>query len=183
MSTAYDRMNISSLCDKLKATYLPGQIINLIEFMGKNTFVCISYEGSLSDKWKVGKGVRQGGVTSGILFSFYLNEDLTDLADLPLGFELSGNRVIVLWLADDIALVTPIENALKFMLDTLSLKLEKLSLKINVETSCNIVFKHKSRRISTKMSLQGQPMKQVSECVYLSIVLMNNLACTSDMER
>ena len=29
--------------------------------------------------------------------------------------------------------------------------------------------------------LQGQPLKQVSECVYLGVVLMDNLACTSDM--
>jgi len=50
LSKAYHRINISSLCDKLKATYLPGQIFNLIEFMGKNTFVCTSYEGCLSDE-------------------------------------------------------------------------------------------------------------------------------------
>ena len=50
--------------------------------MGKNTFVCTSYEGCLSDEWKVGNGVRQGGITSGILFNFYLNGCLTDLADI-----------------------------------------------------------------------------------------------------
>ena len=30
LSKAYDRLNISSLCDTLKAIYLPGQNINLI---------------------------------------------------------------------------------------------------------------------------------------------------------
>ena len=49
LSKAYDRINISYLCVKLKATCLPGQIINLIELMGKNTFGCISYEVCLSD--------------------------------------------------------------------------------------------------------------------------------------
>ena len=72
LSKAYDRINMSSLCDKIKATYLPGEIVNLIEVMGKNTFVCISYEGCLSDEWKVGNGVRQGGVTSSILSIFTL---------------------------------------------------------------------------------------------------------------
>ena len=37
LSKAYVRINISSLCDKLKSTYLPGQIVNLIEFMDKKT--------------------------------------------------------------------------------------------------------------------------------------------------
>ena len=77
LSKAYDRINTSSLCDKLKSTYLPGQIVSLIEFMGKNIFVCTSYEGCLSHEWKVGNGVRQGGITSGILFNFCLNDVLT----------------------------------------------------------------------------------------------------------
>ena len=68
------------------------------------------------------------------------------------------------------------------MLDSLAPKLEKLSLIINVEKSCDIVFQHKSRRISTKLTLQGQPLKQVIECVYLGVALIDSLACTSDME-
>ena len=60
--------------------------------------------------------------------------------------------------------------------------MENLSLKINVEKSCNILFKHKSRRTSTNLLLQGQPLKQVRECAYLGVVLMDNLAYTSDME-
>ena len=115
--------------------------------------------------------------------TFYLNEVLTDLADLSLGCELNGNRVNIFCYADDIALLAPTESALQSMLDTLAPKLEKLSLKINVAKSCNIVFKHKSRKISTNLVLQGQSLKQVSECTYLGVVLMDNLACTSDMER
>ena len=48
LSKAYDKINISSLCNTLKATYLPGQFVNLIEFKGKNTFVCTFYERCLS---------------------------------------------------------------------------------------------------------------------------------------
>ena len=38
---------------------------------------------------------------------FYLNEVLTDLADLPLWCELSGNRVNTFCCADDTALLEP----------------------------------------------------------------------------
>ena len=81
LSKAYGRINISSLCDKLKASYLPEQIVNFIELMGKKTFVYTSYEGFRSDVWKVGNVLRQKGIRSGILFKFYLNEVLSDLAD------------------------------------------------------------------------------------------------------
>ena len=93
-------------------------------------------------------------------FYFYLNDFFTDLADLSLGCELSGNRVNIFCCADDIALLAPTENTVQFMLGTLAPRLENLSLRINVEKSCNIVFKHKSRRISTNSLLQGHPLKQ-----------------------
>ena len=38
MYKAYDRINTRSQCDNLKATYLPRQIVNLIEIMGKKHF-------------------------------------------------------------------------------------------------------------------------------------------------
>ena len=147
LSKSYDRKNIRSLCDKFKATYLPGQIGIFIEFIGKNTFVSTSYEGCLSDEWKLGNGVRQGGITTGTLFNFYLNGFLTDLADLSLECEVNGNRVNIFCYADNTARLASTEYALQFMLDTLAHRLENLSPKINVEKSCNIVFKHITRRV------------------------------------
>ena len=129
LSKAYGRINISFLCDELNAIYLPGLIVVLSEFMGKNTFVCPTYEGSLNDEWKVGNGVRQWVITSGNVFNFYLNEVLTDLADLSLGCKLNGNRVNICCYDDDIALLAPAKNALQFMLDILAPKLENLPSK------------------------------------------------------
>ena len=57
ISKAYDRINTSLLCDKMRETELPGQVIALIDFMCKNTFVCTSYGGQLSDEWNVRNGV------------------------------------------------------------------------------------------------------------------------------
>ena len=82
------------------------------------------------------------GVTYGIFFKLNLIEVLTSLANLPLGCELSVKKVKIFCHTDDIALLATRENALQFMLDTLAPKLENLSLKINFEKFCNIVFKH-----------------------------------------
>ena len=120
LSKAYVRINIKSLGDKLGVTYLPGQIVNLIDFMGKNTFICTSYQACLSDEWKVGNGVRQGGVTSGIFLKLYNNEVLTAIANLPLRCDFSGNRVNIFCYRDDIALLASTENALNYMINTLA---------------------------------------------------------------
>ena len=68
LSKAYDRINTSLLCDKIRETELPEQVIELIDFRCKNNFVCTSYGGQLSDQWNVKNGVRQGGISSGIYF-------------------------------------------------------------------------------------------------------------------
>ena len=101
---------------------------------------------------------RQWGTSrrchSSYIFCFYLNEVLTKLANLPLGCELICSRVNNFCYADKSALLAPTESALQFMHDILALKLEKLSLKINVEKSCNIVFKLKNISTSTSLTLE-----------------------------
>ena len=53
LSKAYDRINTSLLCDKMREMSTPVQVVALIDFMGKNTFVCESYRGQLNDEWSV----------------------------------------------------------------------------------------------------------------------------------
>ena len=68
------------------------------------------------------------------------------------------------------------------MLDTLASEKENLFIKTNAENTCNNVFKHKNKINSAALTLPGYPLKYVSEYFYLSIVLMDNLACTSGVE-
>ena len=59
-----------------------------------------------SSQWSTSKGCHIW-----YLFNFHPNEILTDLANLPLGYELSGSRVNIFCYADYIALPAPTENA------------------------------------------------------------------------
>ena len=54
-----------------------------------------------SDLWSVGNGARQGGITSGVLFNFYLMEVL-DIMNLPVGFSLSCSKIKILCCSDGI---------------------------------------------------------------------------------
>ena len=145
LSKSCNRINISSLCDEVIVTCLPGKYVSFTEFNGENPFIFTSYEGCLSDKWKVGNEVRQGGVTSGFLFKLYLNEVITDRANLFHGCYLYGIKLSILRYADDIAKVTPTGKALQNMPDMLAPKLKNLSLKINVEKFCNAISKQISK--------------------------------------
>ena len=43
----------------MKETVLPVQVIAIVVFMGRNTFVCTSYGEQLGDEWNVKNGERQ----------------------------------------------------------------------------------------------------------------------------
>ena len=69
------------------------------------------------------------------------------------------------------------------MLDTRVPKLDYFPPNINAEKSYNVVFIYTNRRFSVGLTLQGHPLKPVGECVYSSVVSMDNLAYTSNVEQ
>ena len=146
LSKAYDRINTCLLCDKMRDPELPGQVIAFINFMCKNNFVCISYGGQLSDAWNVRNGVRQGGISSGMLFNFYLNEVKSDISKLPAKCTLKCSKINILGCADDLVLLAATAQALQLMLNAHASKLSTLSFQVNVQKSCNIVFRHSNKR-------------------------------------
>ena len=132
LSKTYDRTNTRLLCDKMSETKLPGQVIALIDFMCKNTFVCTSHGGQLNDEWNVKNGVRQGSISSGIIFNFYVNEVIPDISKLLAGCTLNCSKVNILGFADDFVLVAPTPQTLQLLLNVLTSKLSTLSLQVNV---------------------------------------------------
>ena len=159
LSKAYDRINTSVLFDKMKETELPGQVIALINFMCKDTFFRTSYGGQLSDEWKARIGVRQGGISSGKFFNFYLNEVISDISKLLAGCTLTCGKVNILGYADDLVLVAPTAQALQLMLEALTSKLSTLSLQANMQKSCNTVFRHSNKKVLTILTMNNQPLR------------------------
>ena len=85
--------------------------------------------------------MRQGGISSEILFKLYLNEVKSDISKLPAECTLICSKVNILGYADDLVLVAPTAQALQLLLNALTSKISTLSLLVNVQKSCNIVFR------------------------------------------
>ena len=73
LSKAFDRVNINILISKLLKTNLPKSIIKIIGYMYLNSNVRLKFNGKTGGEWRVGNGVRQGGIMSPHLFNFYIN--------------------------------------------------------------------------------------------------------------
>ena len=68
--------------------------------MGANTPVNTVFRGEKSDDWYTKSSVRHGGVCSGILFNFYLINDLNTTYDLPVGCTIEEISSFTLGLKD-----------------------------------------------------------------------------------
>ena len=93
MSKAFERINHCTLIDKMKKKGVPNFIIKLFEHIFSNTCIAVRYGGKLSDQWKARAGVRQGGVTSAFLFSFYIDDILLEISQQPYSCLLGINKI------------------------------------------------------------------------------------------
>ena len=80
----------------------------------------VRWNGSLSDKFDVTNGVKQGGVLSPLLLSVYLNDLLCQLRDQNIGCHMNSHFVGAVIYADDITLLGPTPNSVMTLLDICS---------------------------------------------------------------
>ena len=72
LSKAFDRINFDILFMKLRETELPTMIIRLLEYMLRNDFVNVSFNGCKVSDWLIDNGARQGRNFSPLMFNFYI---------------------------------------------------------------------------------------------------------------
>ena len=184
LSKAFDRVNVNNLILKLKSRNIPKSVIKIIEFMYLNANVRIKFNGVTSDEWRVGNGVRQGGILSPYLFNFYINDIIEEICALDVGCSLGLERMNLICYADDIVLISPSASGLQFLMDKISSRLTQNGLMINVEKSSYVVFGSKnSIRNFHHVVLLGQEMERSSSCVYLGTVLSGDMSLKLDMDR
>ena len=96
LSQVYDRIDINTLSSKLRINELPEHITSINEYMCGNTFVNTVYGGKPSEFCLVENGMRQGGITSGILFNYYVHAVLDTIMNLPVGCSLNCSKMNIL---------------------------------------------------------------------------------------
>ena len=160
------------------------QVVNLVEFMLRNSLASINYNGFKGRDWLIGNGARQGGILSPILFSFYINQAVETILGQTVGCRLGGMSYNIICYADDIAVMAPSKIGLQTLLDSLAGLLSGICLRINVSKSCNIIFK-RSRAVyrPSPVKLLGQDLKIVSEYKYLGVVISDTLCIKCDVNR
>ena len=81
-----------------------------------NQTLYVKWNSSLSDEFSVSNGVKQGGVTSPVLFCMYIDDLLLRLKNSGYGCHIGPNYCGSFGYADDIILVAPSVGAMNNML-------------------------------------------------------------------
>ena len=186
LSRAFDRVNYYKLISKLIHQKVPPSIINILYAMYSNQNVYVSFNNQSSNIWKIGNGVRQGGILSPLLFNIYINDIISHICKLNIGCKLGINILNVLAYADDICLLCPTSSGLQKLLDVIYALLGELDLRLNTDKSVCMIFRAINATHSLYMTnfyVNGSPIQIVEYCKYLGVILTNNLCNAKDIER
>ena len=132
LSKAFDLVTFSKLFSKLK-NRIGAIFIRLMAYIYIFQTCCVEWCGVKSKSFNVACGIRQGAVLSPILFSIYIDDLFSVLADSGFGCYINDLFYGIVGYADDLVLMSPDLSGLQSMLNITKSFLDNLGLKISVD--------------------------------------------------
>ena len=116
-----------------------------------------------TDRFKIGKGVRQGCVSSPCLFNLYAEYIMRNarLEESQAGIKIAGRNINNLRYADDTTLMAESEEELKSLLMKVKEESEKVGLKLNIQKTKIIA----SSPI-TSWQIDGETVETVADFIF-----------------
>ena len=109
-------MHYCKLFSLLPARQLPACIIRILNAFYVGNLTHVSWNGVVSDYFRVTNGVKQGGVLSPTLFCVYIDGLLSMPSKTEYGCYIGPHFVGALAYADDLVLLAPTPTAMRRML-------------------------------------------------------------------
>ena len=147
-------------------------------YMNQSAEVIIGEE--ISEAAEIGRGVRQGGLLSTILFNIYVEFMLMEaLEDCEDGVNVGGERLAPVRYADDQAMIAITNVGLQRIMDRLVEVGNRYDMKVNGT-------KTKIMRISIKKNkitiiIEGMKLKQVQYFCYLGSIITEDGRCEKEI--
>ena len=181
-SKAFDRVDHSLLFKKLLNKDLPPAVVRILLTWYTDQKAGVMWNGSISHKFSISNGVRQGGVLSPILFTVYMDDLLADLEKLGIGCYWRHHFAGAVCYADDIALIAPSSSALRLMLQTCTQFASCHSLVFNVSKTQLIKFSLCSTGLEQdKFTFCGENLSYSKTVVHLGHILSHELSDNPDI--
>ena len=179
LSKAFDLVEWVTLFKLLLEKGVSPLFIRILIFIYKNQYCDVKWNSSYSYRFSVSNGVRQGAVSSPLLFSVYIDGLILLLRKSGLGCRINTFYYGVLGYADDLLLMSSSRSGLQAMVTICEefAKLRKLKFSTHLDpakskTKCLIFSKVKSARDNVApIILNGDPLPWVDSVKHLGNLL------------
>jgi hypothetical protein len=174
-SQAFDRLNHWKLFANLIERGVPLFIVRIIAFWYRNQEMCIKWGRTVSTKFHVCNGVKQGGILSPRLFTLYMDDLSKALNKCNIGCNYGGKLVNHFGYADDMCLVTMSTAGMQILLNVCDEYSKAHDIKYNPLKSNSIHFLPKSMKgIDIKFTIDNSLIPVTNDCKYLGTTIGTN---------
>ena len=189
MSKAFDLVSWEKLFRTLIDRKINCLFLRVLIFVYTDQECYVKWCGAISASFAVKNGVRQGAVSSGILFAVYIDDLLTELRNSRLGCHIHGIFYGAQFFADDLILLSASRCGLQHMVDICQnfVSSRNLSFGTNIDpqkskTKC-LVFSRKNTELKNLKSnnLDGNNLPWVESVKHLGHILQNDNSMRMDM--
>ena len=185
LSKAFDMVEWTELFTSLMKRGVDPVFLRVLLFIYQNQQCDVKWGGKFSERFSVSNGVRQGAVSSPLLFSVYIDELFKLLRGSGLGCHISNVFLACFGYADDLLLLSASRSGLQELVKICEKFAKKKSLKFSTnvdpdksKTKC-MIFSRKqvdSRKVAP-IVLNRDPLPWVSQVKHLG----NTLQCDNTM--
>ena len=128
------------------------------------------------------EGVKQGGILSSYLFTFFMNSMLNEVLELNVGALVGNTNVSITSYCDDVILLASVPKHMQIMIDHCASYAKKWKITFNAKKSTVIKF-GKNLNYSCDFQLYGEKIPETSELIYLGLPIgtssiINEFMCT-----
>ena len=181
-SKAFDRVNYWMLFSKLIDKNVPLFIVELLVFWYTKQEMKVRWGNTISSSFKVGNGVKQGGILSPVLFNIYMDKLSIALNDTAIGGKIGGQLFNHLCYADDMCQISISSSGMQQLLNVCHSFSIEHSLLYNGTKSYSLCFKLNSIKFERPGIYLGEMLiPKVTQCKYLGVIIViPSLYCRSE---
>ena len=191
LSKAFDMVEWKELFITLMDRGVERIFLRVLLYIYRNQECHVKWGGKYSTRFSVRNGVRQGAVTSPILFSVYIDDLFQLLRNSGFGCHISNLFYACFGYADDLFLLSASRSGLQVLVKICEQFAKKKGLKFSTnvnpahsKTKCIIFSKRKvDVRKVAPIVLNNNPLPWVSEIKHLGNILQSDNKMTLDISQ
>jgi hypothetical protein len=178
---AFDKLWREGLYYKMKKKKFDMSVIILLRIYYDLLASFIKLDKKLSKRIKLKRGVKQGGVISGILFNFFLDDLLTLCSESGFGATFFEIIQCIFGFCDDICLLSQIIEELQQLLLICESYANKWAIEFNISKCQIMMFGTKKQLIENRAQffLNGKEIEYTDNFKYLGLECTYNLDMAS----